>query len=412
MLWTPCSGTTRSSAVFSAWVTPQFDFAPLLSTAIDAECELQEDCEPLDDGGLHDVDVEWPPPDSWNEVDDEPPVKEQDPPAAPPQAARAVVRRRCGNRRPAQKLPPVADPVVAPSFSSETLPMARRAYIAKAETRTDKLGAKKRYTLAQLIALGFQLIEWDGITDRLIVDTAGRVWASLAGQPNADSWYTAVSRAYELIKLEGSAAHFPATTRHHRHGLLAAINVGLAYGKGLSTPTWLDNHGYTPLTERLLAYAFALWAPRLHTYYINNNSKLQALLPNHHRPFPKSVFSCATFNFGPCMWTFKHRDIYNLPFGWCAVQALGLFDHTKGGHLVLWDAKLVVQFPAGALILLPSATVAHSNVPVQEGEEQISFTQFTAGGLFRWVNYGGRTEAQLAAEDPDEYSRVLVQRDK
>ncbi|KAJ6557123.1 hypothetical protein B0H10DRAFT_2240920 [Mycena sp. CBHHK59/15] len=62
-------------------------------------------------------------------------------------------------------------------------------------------------------------------------------------------------------------------------------------------------------------------------------------------------------------------------------DVLGVFDHTKGRHLVLRDLKLKVEFPASALILLPSATVAHSNVPVQQGEEQASFTQFNAGEI-------------------------------
>ncbi|KAF8170036.1 hypothetical protein K438DRAFT_1478617, partial [Mycena galopus ATCC 62051] len=126
--------------------------------------------------------------------------------------------------------------------------------------------------------------------------------------------------------------------------------------------------------------------------------------------FPKSVFSCASFNFGN-VWTFKHRDVCNLPFGWCAVQSLGRFDSRRGGHLVLWDLKLVVEFPAGALILLPSATVAHSNVPVQEGEERISFTQFTAGGLFRFVDNGFRTQREFAGQEPAAYSRVMEQRE-
>ncbi|KAJ7916443.1 hypothetical protein B0H13DRAFT_1609392, partial [Mycena leptocephala] len=83
-----------------------------------------------------------------------------------------------------------------------------------------------------------------------------------------------------------------------------------------------------------------------------------------HRPFERSVFFCAAVNFGPNVWTFRHRDVLNLAFGWCAVQALSNSDATKGGHLVLWDLEMVVEFPALALILLPSATIAHSNVPV------------------------------------------------
>lgn len=153
--------------------------------------------------------------------------------------------------------------------------------------------------------------------------------------------------------------------------------------------------------------AFALWAPRLYQYYRQHNATLRRHHPDLRRPFASSVFFCACFNFGPNVWTFRHRDVLNLAFGWCAVQALGAFDHTTGGHLILWDLKLVVEFPPGALILLPSATVAHSNVPVAKGEQRASFTQFSAGGIFRFVDNGCRTVEELLEEDPDEYERVM-----
>ncbi|KAJ7858437.1 hypothetical protein B0H13DRAFT_1640464 [Mycena leptocephala] len=133
----------------------------------------------------------------------------------------------------------------------------------------------------------------------------------------------------------------------------------------------------------------------------------QHVLPRPDAPISQSVFAAATFNFGPSVWTFKHRDVCNLPFGWCAVQSLGSFNATKGGHLILWDLKLIVEFPAGALILLPSATIAHSNIPVEKDEERISFTQYSAGGLFRYVDNGMRTQEQLAAQDPVEYERLM-----
>lgn len=153
-----------------------------------------------------------------------------------------------------------------------------------------------------------------------------------------------------------------------------------------------------------------MWAPKLYDYY----NRYDTLLRRHlslTRNWEKSVFSCATFNFGPNVWTYKHRDILNLPFGMCAVHALGNFDPKKGGHLVLWELKLVIEFPPGALILLPSATITHSNIPVQPGEQRASFTQYTGGGLFRYVDNGFRTEKELAEQDPEEYARVCERKD-
>ncbi|KAJ6455119.1 hypothetical protein C8R47DRAFT_1082852 [Mycena vitilis] len=151
-----------------------------------------------------------------------------------------------------------------------------------------------------------------------------------------------------------------------------------------------------------------MWAPRLYQYYQDHDTGLRQHLPQLRRPFVGSIFSCAAFNFGPNVWTFRHRDVLNVPFGWCAVQAAGPFDPTKGGHLVLWDLMLTVEFPPGALILLPSATIAHSNVPVQDGDERVSFTQFTAGGIMRYIDNGFRTEEVLEQEDPEEFARLAA----
>lgn len=129
-------------------------------------------------------------------------------------------------------------------------------------------------------------------------------------------------------------------------------------------------------------------------------------MPHLRRIFPRSVYPTAAFNFGPHVRTFKHRDVLNCPFGWCAIQALGRFDPKKGGHLVLWELKLVIEFPPGALVLIPSATITHSNVAVAEGDVRASFTQYCAGGLFRYVDYGFRKEAELKAQDPALYAEM------
>ncbi|KAJ7028885.1 hypothetical protein C8F04DRAFT_963445 [Mycena alexandri] len=257
-----------------------------------------------------------------------------------------------------------------------------------------------------------------GSTPRPIVDRNGRIIAVLAGQPDHDGYRDATQLAFEAIRDAGNNARFPAEMRKHRRGLFAAVNVGLFYGQGQWTPCWLNNKDYTGLAEGLLANAniqrmagfadaaFQLWAPRLYQYYRTHDAGLRAHDSDLRRPFKTSVFFCTAFNFGRSVWTFKHRDVLNLAFGWCAVHALGHYNATLGGHLVLWDLKLVIEFPHGALILLPSATVAHSNIPVQEGEERVSFTQFSPGGIFRFVDNGCKTVEGLEREDPEEYGVV------
>lgn len=109
------------------------------------------------------------------------------------------------------------------------------------------------------------------------------------------------------------------------------------------------------------------------------------------RNWPHTPWAAATFNFGPQTVCAKHLDSKNLVVGWCAVTALGNFNHKKGGHLVLWELGLVVEFPAGSTILIPSAAIHHSNTPIGEGENRQSFTQCTAGSIFRYVDSGYQT---------------------
>ncbi len=129
------------------------------------------------------------------------------------------------------------------------------------------------------------------------------------------------------------------------------------------------------------------------------------------RNFPGSVFAAAAFNFGGDIWTFKHRDFLNWAFGWCAITALGRFNPTRSAQLILWELKLVINFPHGATILVPSAVVTHSNTPVAEGDVRTSFTQYTAGAIFRWVGNGCRTEDKLKKEGPERYTKMQEEKD-
>ena len=101
------------------------------------------------------------------------------------------------------------------------------------------------------------------------------------------------------------------------------------------------------------------------------------------------------YNLGPQAVSVPHLDRSNLAFGFCTVTAFGDYDPTKGGHLIMWDCKLVIQFPPSATILIPSAIITHSNVPVAAHENRYSFTQYAAGALFRWVDNGFKTNKNL-----------------
>ena len=120
----------------------------------------------------------------------------------------------------------------------------------------------------------------------------------------------------------------------------------------------------------------------------------------HSTPIP--ILTDDTYNLEPRTVSFKHKDFANLSFRWCAVTALGSFNCKMGGHLILWDCHLVIEFPPRCTILLPSAILAHSNVTIALKETRYSFTQYTAGGLFRWVENGFQKSTDFSASLSEE----------
>lgn len=134
-----------------------------------------------------------------------------------------------------------------------------------------------------------------------------------------------------------------------------------------------------------MSASFKLYAPRLHAYYEHILTTLERNDEKVERVFDNNAFAGTTFNLGPKVTTYVHTDHLNFAPGWCAVVALGKFDPEKGGHLVLPDLGLAIEFPPSSLIFLPSAILRHCNAAIGEHETRYSFTQYTAGGLMRWV---------------------------
>lgn len=89
------------------------------------------------------------------------------------------------------------------------------------------------------------------------------------------------------------------------------------------------------------------------------------------------------------------------------------FRFKAGQHLVLWDLKVVIEFPPGSTILIPSAALRHSNTAIAKGETRYSFTQYSAGGLFRWVVQGFQKSPQYwASLTPEEHATAREECDR
>ncbi|KAG6377652.1 hypothetical protein JVT61DRAFT_14412 [Boletus reticuloceps] len=137
-----------------------------------------------------------------------------------------------------------------------------------------------------------------------------------------------------------------------------------------------------------MSSCFAAYAPKIFKEYHEVLKKLFEAHPNLEHNFGNSVFPTATFNCGTQVVMLEHVDNTNLPFGFCAIFSCGSYDPTLGGHLVLFNLNLVIEFPPGSTILIHSSTLRHGNVAVHPEETQQFFTQFCPGGLFWWVAHG------------------------
>ncbi|KAI0696766.1 hypothetical protein C8T65DRAFT_583190, partial [Cerioporus squamosus] len=241
------------------------------------------------------------------------------------------------------------------------------------------------------------------------LDKHGRVMVTFAGQPPDDpTWMENHDEVVRLFEEAKAKAKVPASSSNRR-GTWAA-NLGYSMGGGQTVPANIALGPNKEVIEKLrdndavrrialfMDRCFMTYQRPMYKYYEENMGRLRRADPTLRANWQPDVFAAATFNFGPRSVARVHTDDKNFAPGWCGIMALGDFDHKKGGHMVLWDLKLVVEFPPGTVMFIPSAILRHSNTTVAEHEKRMSFTQFTAGALFRWVDCGMQTQKNFFAK--------------
>ncbi|KAL0566703.1 hypothetical protein V5O48_015299 [Marasmius crinis-equi] len=249
----------------------------------------------------------------------------------------------------------------------------------------------------------------DGGTAHITCPNTKSVIGMITTGPRKDkTWKSNADNAVKTIKELRPQCNFPPWVYgpKTRRGPINNINWGISLGNGQPEPMELNDQGVKrkAVVEAIrqdsafvrialfMTMVFLTWAPKLCLYYATTMTKILEHYPHLSLPFSGCVFAAFAVNFGPQTVCLPHRDTKNLAFGWCAITALGNFDWTKGGHLVLWDLRLVVEFPPGATIFIPSALVCHFNTSIQPHEERYSFTCYTSGALFRWADHGFQPE--------------------
>ncbi|KAJ3564677.1 hypothetical protein NP233_g8140 [Leucocoprinus birnbaumii] len=258
-------------------------------------------------------------------------------------------------------------------IDTDTLPVTAGIYEAIPLHRAPIGYSLPKLQLKALIKAQYKLVTWDGITPRPLLDSQGRVIVVLASQPNEQSFLDKCKHLFHTMMEVASQIEFSE----------AGSDKTCIYG---ASPQADENVYWKTLIFRTLLTSIAvrnlvnLWSPNMYKCLRQCIKKL-----HEHRSLgkklnfltPAGIYPRVAFNFGPNAWTNHHCDPQDYALAWCVVQVLGPFDPEEGGHLVIEEAKLVIQFPPGSIILLPSATFTHGNVPVhlKNGEGHASVTQ-------------------------------------
>ncbi|KAJ7173821.1 hypothetical protein C8R46DRAFT_1032047 [Mycena filopes] len=434
LLWTNAKvnfRVTRSGRAFSPWdsapISTAFTIATAVSQAVNSQAE--EDLAEPDSGDTNEI---------------HPPSLASD--NAPLDPIKTLSRRkhdkagsklRRHNARQAEKvrqhvemLPPMhrpthvknAGPAVKTTFEFVKQRAASTGWIGlhddgRSEQEKDIGFQEPSWTLTHTLESffgphpdfpGFTLGKYLGLDVRPILDGTGKVFAVHAGRPDDPNWMRDVhDPAVKAMEDARAQCKVSEERSYHRRGNWPPLSAGDSHGGGQLQPGALVNGVINAAVLccllsniafiRMAGFAtgvFANWAPNLFQYYTSRMQTFYKRYTHLQRPFLNSIWCTCTFNLGPRTCSIGHRDFANLAFGWCAITALGDYDFTKGGHLILWDCKLILEFPPGTTILMPSAAIFHSNIGIGPNERRYSFTQYTAGGIFRWIEHGFRSEEE------------------
>jgi len=284
--------------------------------------------------------------------------------------------------------------------------------------------AHRQFKHQDLVELDFTIVPWDSKKSMAIYDSKGKLLVVLAGQPEDHGYVLAAAEVHSLLMELGEEYRKLDKGKgkgQNRRGDFDCINFGLTHGNGTTEPVNLKvKPKFQPIVDRLrsdksvrrlagnASAVLNAWAPEYHCVVEGAVRGVMERDPKLWKPFEGSVYPTCAFNFGPNAWCYIHRDSLNVTNGYCAIQAMGTYDHTVGGHLVLWDLKKVLQFPPGSTVLIMSSLLFHSSLAVGPGEERSVMTQYCPEGLVRYVNNGMKTDKEMCEGMTDEERKEFL----
>ncbi|KAJ3746986.1 hypothetical protein EV360DRAFT_76351 [Lentinula raphanica] len=287
-----------------------------------------------------------------------------------------------------------AHPLILKDFDSSSLPISKAGWNTNPCKKLSPGLEKLWKDLKVLSSLsGLKLLAWDGQSCVLLVDAQERVVAILGSVPHDSR-----GAEWQAVEAEATGA---VQQCHAASTFMKAQQQEPQVWQSLKTIESLARQIKKPWKSCFETKLFdGSQASRINyiQYKLTKDELLQKQ-PELRTPFPNTV----TFNLGPRSYSPPHMDADNSASGWCADTAMGEFDLDKGGHLVLWDLGLVIQFPPGSTVLFPSALITHSTLPIQEHETRYAMIQYSSGGLFRWRENGFQSDkAFLSQASPAE----------
>ncbi|KAK7017029.1 hypothetical protein VNI00_018756 [Paramarasmius palmivorus] len=304
-----------------------------------------------------------------------------------------------------------AEPVSICGFNAATMPSSKPGWIG-----TKELGKEERIPERKL-----KDFCWNGKVTVVLLDSLERIWTVLgAPPPRANDWGSVNKGLMDELERYDRSSQFSQEDMGNRrsggnHGLR---NVGVSTGggqprpgniaiRGLKNQAAMEALSKSQYLGRLVGHTGRLYATYANRLASESRRVLRELgqqlpelkFPTHPSPeggyWAGRCINSAGLRDTAAVCTLPHTDFGNWAPGWCCVTAVGSYDPDKGGHMILWNVGLRIRFPPGCSILFPSAVITHSNVPIQAGERRYSIVEFSAGGLFRWVYNGYKTDEEL-----------------
>ncbi|KAJ3559100.1 hypothetical protein NP233_g11350 [Leucocoprinus birnbaumii] len=293
----------------------------------------------------------------------------------------------------------------------------------------------------------YQLVKWDRVTPKVIVDTEDTVIGALAGRPDDDSYLSRCSDLFDFMSEQAKTAKFTTKNLNHRRGPYPSSDTGITFGPGDQHIHYLRlqkeearlaeelmQHGVVCDIHGFVESSIDVYAKRLYAYFKSYMDKIRAHpsfqeleVPPGYRgkklsvragypdpPDPDPVppdynVPSNTQSWPPDVATEPHCDVMNLAFGWCGIVPLGRYKPERSALFVIHTLRLIIEFPPGSCILIPSAFLWHSNIPIHPDDQRASITFYASNGLFRFVDNDFQLEKDLKLTNKELYDRISTE---